>query len=71
SPSTRSRDCLLKLRKYEAAGVREYWIIDQERELIDVYRFEKECVDKYSFNDQVPTDILEGLSVDFSAMNIR
>jgi len=71
SPSTRSRDCLLKLRKYEAAGVREYWIIDQEREQIDVYRFEKERVDKYSFNDQIPTDILEGLSMDFPVMNIQ
>ena len=71
SPSTRSRDCLLKLRKYEAAGVREYWIIDQDRELIDVYRFEKECVDRYSFRDQVPTDICEGLAVDFTAMNLE
>ena len=70
SQSTRSRDCLLKLRKYEAAGVREYWIVDPDREEVDVYRFEKECVDRYSFHDQVPTDILEGLSVDFSAMKI-
>ena len=71
SPSTRSRDCLLKHRKYEAAGVREYWIIDQDSEVIDVYRFEKECVDRYSFQDQVPTDICEGLSIDFSVMNLE
>ena len=28
SPSTRSKDQLLKLIKYERAGVREYWIVD-------------------------------------------
>lgn len=70
SPSTRSRDCLLKQRKYELAGVREYWIIDPDSEVIDVYRFEKECVDRYNFHDQVPTDICEDLIVDFAAMKL-
>lgn len=70
SPSTRSRDCLLKQRKYELAGVREYWIIDPDSEVIDVYRFEEERVDRYHFQDQVPTDICEGLIVDFAAMKL-
>lgn len=70
SPFTRSRDCLLKQRKYELAGVREYWIIDPDSEVIDVYRFEKECVDRYNFHDQVPTDICEGLLVDFTTMKL-
>lgn len=71
SSSTRSRDCLLKLRKYQAAGVREYWIIDQERDQIDVYRFETESVEKYSFDDKVTTNVCEGLTVDFSIMKIQ
>lgn len=28
SPSTQSRDYLLKLNRYQAAGVKEYWILD-------------------------------------------
>lgn len=70
SPSTRSRDCFLKLRKYEAAGVREYWIVEPERTMVDVYRFEKECADQYTFEDQVPSDICEGMVIDFSNMDI-
>ena len=30
SPSTRRKDCFLKLQKYMNAGVREYWILDPE-----------------------------------------
>ena len=31
SPSTRARDMRLKRDKYEAAGVREYWLVDPEK----------------------------------------
>ena len=34
SPSTRSRDYLLKLNKYQSAGVREYWILDMEKDVL-------------------------------------
>ncbi len=30
SPSTNKRDTIVKLSKYEAAGVREYWMIDPD-----------------------------------------
>ena len=36
SPSTRSRDMTIKLRKYMEAGVREYWIIDYNKNRITV-----------------------------------
>ncbi len=71
SPSSRSRDCLLKLRKYEQAGVREYWVIDPEREVVTVYHFETEEVECYGFADQVPSLVCDGLIVDFSEIEIK
>jgi len=38
SQSTRREDEKIKLRRYELFGVREYWIVDPELELIKVYR---------------------------------
>ena len=38
SPSTRSRDKRLKRDVYERAGVREYWTIDPDHDVVDVYR---------------------------------
>lgn len=66
SPSTRSRDCLLKLNKYQNAGVREYWIVDGERELVQVYDFEREKVFAYGFQDKIKVCIFEDLILDFS-----
>jgi Uma2 family endonuclease len=38
SPSTKSRDMRLKRGLYERVGVREYWIVDPERNLVEVNR---------------------------------
>lgn len=38
SPSTRKRDLTLKRRLFEREGVREYWIVDPDRNSIAVYR---------------------------------
>ena len=53
SPSTRSRDYLLKLNKYQSAGVREYWILDMEKDVILIYDFEHEKVFSYGWEDKV------------------
>ena len=69
SPSTRSKDMILKLYKYEKAGVREYWIIDPEQRTVTVHFFDTDHYDpvRYSFHDQVPVQISEGkCSIDFS-----
>ncbi len=42
SPSTRSKDMLLKLYKYQNAGVKEYWIVDPDHETILVYDFRED-----------------------------
>ena len=55
SPSTRKKDMTLKLSKYSAAGVREYWIIDPEHKTLLQYDLVELDVPRiYSFNDKVP-----------------
>ena len=69
SPSTRSKDMVLKLYKYQQAGVREYWIIDPKHQKVTVHRFEDEDYDPqyYSFSSSVPIGISGGAcSIDFS-----
>jgi Uma2 family endonuclease len=38
SPSTKSRDKRLKREVYERTGVDEYWVVDPDLNLVDVYR---------------------------------
>lgn len=69
SPSTRSRDYLLKLNKYQKIGVREYWIVDPEKKTVYVYQFAGEgqsgTVEIYDFADSLPVGIFENLTIDF------
>jgi Uma2 family endonuclease len=69
SPGSRQMDYLVKLLKYQQAGVREYWIVDPIDESIMVYFFEKERMEKYTFQDNVKVNIYEELSIDFSELN--
>lgn len=63
SPGSRHMDYFTKLFKYRTAGVREYWIVDPEKDSVMVYRFEEETMEQYSFGDDVPVGIYEGFSV--------
>lgn len=56
-------DYFTKLFKYRIAGVREYWIVDPTRDMVMVYRFEKETMEQYSFGEEVPAGIYEDLYV--------
>ncbi|MCD8022580.1 MAG: Uma2 family endonuclease [Lachnospiraceae bacterium] len=40
SPSTSKKDQTIKLRKYQNAGVREYWMVNLKQEKVIVYDFE-------------------------------
>ena len=57
SQSSRSRDYLTKLFKYQTAGVREYWIVDPMKNQVIVYQFEPGDVTSYSFADEIPVGI--------------
>ncbi len=73
SPSTRSKDMLLKLYKYQNAGVKEYWIIDPEHDTVLVYDFREDNYypEKYDFDSVIPIHISDGTcSIDFSRVNL-
>ena len=63
SPGNKPMDYFTKLFKYRNASVREYWIVDPTKELIMVYRFEKETMEQYSFGEDVPVGIYEGFTI--------
>ena len=63
SPSSKSMDYFIKLFKYRAAGVREYWVVDTERRLVTVYNFERNQMVEYSFKEGIPVGIYEGFSI--------
>lgn len=70
SPGSRRMDYFVKLFKYRSAGVREYWIVDPDKNRIIVYNFESEDTGEYSFSDSVMAGIYPDLSIDFSQLSI-
>ena len=63
SPTSRQMDYYKKLFKYRTAGAREYWIVDPVKELVMVYRFEKETMEQYTFGEDIPVGIYEDSSI--------
>lgn len=66
SPSSKRMDYLVKLFKYRSCGVREYWIVDLEKQRITVYDLQGEDVSEYSFSDSVKVHIYDDFQIDFS-----
>ena len=68
SLSSRSRDYIKKVSKYQIAGVREYWIVDPKRETVLCYFFEGEDYPQmYTFDDIIPVMIYDGkLEINFA-----
>ncbi len=64
-------DYYIKLFKYRTAGVREYWIVDPEKNRIMVYGFEHDTGAEYTFADKVKAGIQEDLEIDFSGITIE
>lgn len=61
SPSTRKKDMTIKLKKYNEAGVREYWIVDPKKKRVLVYDFENDDFPiLYTFDDEIPVITFEG-----------
>ena len=60
---------LIKLFKYRMAGVREYWIINPLKGIVNVYDFENESgTGLYSFDDEIPVCIYPDLSIVISEL---
>ena len=64
SPSSRRIDYSTKNALYSEAGVREYWIVDPEKERTTVYRYEDDAAPiVYPFADNIPVGIFPGLAI--------
>ncbi len=63
SLGSKQMDYYKKLFQYRTAGVREYWVVDPERELVTIYNFEKDSMEEYSFDKEIPVGIYEGVSL--------
>ena len=63
SQGSRRMDYFIKLFKYRTAGVREYWIVDPDRNRITVYDFESEDIRDYTFSDTVKVLVSCKLSI--------
>ena len=61
-------DYFTKLFKYRTAGVREYWIVDPEKNRILVYDFESENTGDYTFSESVKAGIYEDFYINFAAI---
>jgi len=71
SPSSKKLDYFIKLSKYREAGVREYWIVDPEKNQILAWNFEEDDVSSYSFADIIKAGIYEDLLIDFSQISLE
>ena len=60
SPGSKRMDYFTKLFKYRTAGVREYWIVDPEKEKVMVYLFDCGVACMYDFTDEIPVGIYDG-----------
>lgn len=71
SPASKKMDYLLKLLKYRSAGVKEYWIVDPEKNRVIVYNFTgDESVNDYTLQDSIKAGIYDDLVIDFGSMDI-
>ena len=68
SPSTSKKDSTIKLKKYKAAGVREYWMVDPDKKKVVVYDWNKSDIPVvYGFDAKVPVGIFDGeCEIDFA-----
>ncbi len=64
SPSSRKHDYSTKNALYSNAGVREYWIVDPDRERTTVYRYEEDAAPTiFPFSQSIQVGIYGDLSI--------
>lgn len=71
SPSTAKRDQFIKLPKYQAAGVREYWVVYPQERFVQVHLLREDgayTVSVHGDADTVPVRVLEDCQIDLAAV---
>lgn len=70
SPTSKKMDYSTKLFKYRSSGVREYWIVDSDKNRITVWNFENDFMEEYTLSDKVKVNIYDDFEIDFSTIKI-
>ena len=72
SPSTLKYDWNYKFNLYEAAGVKEYWIVDPKAKVANVFLLQPDgkydLGTVYECNQKAPVHIFEGLEIDLNEL---
>ena len=72
SPSTVRIDRLLKFNVYEKAGVKEYWIVEPDTKLVNVFVLQDNSrygrIELYTENDHVKVSVFPELVIDLSGI---
>ncbi|MCP4217130.1 MAG: Uma2 family endonuclease [bacterium] len=72
SPGTRRRDRLEKLNLYEMAGVKEYWLVEPEGQMVEVLILgpggSYTRPNLYAETDTIKIDILKNISIDLTSV---
>lgn len=74
SPSNPKNDKIYKLNAYEKAGVQEYWIVDPQYQMVDVYLLEGDRLRlnrTYSSQEAVSVHIFHDLPVDLNQIFVK
>ena len=74
SPSTAAHDQIAKLRTYERAGVREYWLVHPGDRTLTVYVLDNGQYGRpeiYELKDATPIGVLPGVSIAWDALSER
>ncbi|MDE7286879.1 MAG: Uma2 family endonuclease [Lachnospiraceae bacterium] len=61
---------MIKLFKYRTSGVREYWIVDPDRNRVMVYNFSSNNMSEYAFGDAIPSGIYPSFSICLASLDI-
>ena len=72
SPSTLKYDWNYKFNLYEAAGVREYWIVDPKAKVVNAFLLQPDgkydLGTVYECNQKAPVHIFDGLEIDLNEL---
>ena len=65
-------DYVTKLGLYLRHGVKEYWIVNPEREAVTVYQLNNDLLPRtYTFRDMIQVHTLANLCIDFMQLNLE
>ena len=71
SPGNMAHDYVTKLSLYLRHGVKEYWIVNPDREAVTVYQLDSDLLPAaYTFRDTIKVHTLADLSIDFTQLDL-